>query len=110
MITPTSGVPLTSGYGDLEKAIKATVPGMAYFAGTGPDGRQCHWCGFWGGKKVRRNADGLLKPVLCRRAVAMGARANRGIPADTPACKYFVLRMNVPDMQGRPRAKKGSAK
>lgn len=77
-----------------KEAELATVPGQAYFAKTGPSGAVCRQCVAWGPKHRRRSPEGYLRPARCRKYVAMRKGqgldvAAAGVPADTPACKYF---------------------
>jgi len=85
-------LPLTKPQGE-DMALKqsATVPGMAFWAMTGPEGVTCRECVFWGWtKKFRRDRWGHLAPRLCSKYIRMsGGKKGDGVPHDAYACKYF---------------------
>lgn len=93
--------------GSWKQALSATVPGMAYFAKTGPDCAVCRQCKHWGGRKRVRDAEGYLKPARCRRYRLMrrgqGLPPVRdGVPPETPACKYFQNHPRPPQLRREP--------
>jgi hypothetical protein len=79
-----------------------SCPGMAHFAGTGPDGETCNTCKhFAGWKRKYKERAQALGPGRCRQFIKL-TRAATGrrrvprliIPLGTPACRHHVL---VPD-------------
>jgi len=62
-----------------------TVPGMAHFSGTGPKGKVCGVCAYWGSSLQR------LGEACAKYAELMGGKwHHRVIPFHTPACKYWA--------------------
>ena len=53
-----------------------TVPGMAHFAGTGPQGKLCKDCQFYSGNQ-------------CGQFRRMTGRAGKKFASTTSSCKYF---------------------
>lgn len=85
----------------------ASVPGMAHFAHTGPDGTTCRMCQFWGNpNKTPRRSEGLLTNRRCRkfRTMNMG-EWGAGIPPDTPTCRHFTQVEKVPALYSERRRK-----
>jgi len=80
----------------LEHQIETTVPGMAYWARSGPPGTYCYQCAFWGYHKVRRTAAGdavKSKHVqACKKFHELTNKHGPVVPASTPSCKYFERR------------------
>jgi hypothetical protein len=81
---------------------KQTPDGMAFWAGTGPQGMACRRCGFWNGGYYERSRPFAevrwLSPARCQKYIQMmealrpDAPAPRHrVPWDTPSCKYFQL-------------------
>ena len=72
----------------------SAVPGMAYFAGTGPAGKTCADCTF---KGYRRSNGDALKPRFyawggCGMYKKMTGLHGPAISGVNRACKYFMLR------------------
>lgn len=90
---------LTAGYApELEASIALSVPGMAHFAATGPEGTTCHGCQFWGKSiKFKRDA-GYLLPRRCVKFASLsgGARVKEGVPPGTSSCRHYVSRDPAP--------------
>lgn len=88
---------LTNPHGEL---IAHSVPGMAHFAGTGPDGATCRQCALWGSKKTRREPGrpGALLPRRCKKfsQLLQGAVCATGVPHHTPACRHFIDNPKAP--------------
>ncbi len=85
---------------EIEAQHRASVPGMAHFALTGPAGRTCRECVNWGrGKKKFARDCGDLKPCRCAkfRSLMHGVEGD-GVPHDTPSCKFFAARDNPPHL------------
>jgi len=89
-MTQLPGVP------DSEDAI----PGMAYFAGTGPLGKTCGGCwhrgmfrtarrGFWNNQKQDFDAPKSYRYAGCAMFKALTGEYGPAISADNHACKYF---------------------
>lgn len=81
-----------------------TWPGMAHFAGTGPQFKTCRECSFWnnngadpgyyaqGGKHK-----GTIKPRECARYTQLMAGAHGpAVPHGASACKHFVVDTEPP--------------
>ena len=88
---------LTQPDQELGDKIKATVPGMAFWAGTGPQSTTCATCKFFNGTTIRSGIgvgdlnDGtcaeyrrIVKNTTCRRAAVLT------IPPNTPSCRYYA--------------------
>lgn len=77
----------------LENQISKTPVGMAFWAGTGPQGKTCRECRFYvfnGYKSARGSKGGVLKNSPCQKFIALtnGIDTHK-IPYDTSSCKYF---------------------
>lgn len=75
------------------------IAGMAYFPGTGPNGKVCAECeSFLGTKKTTGIGKGDLQAGRCDKYITMSRSANGGRAAsfklqpNTPACKYFCTK------------------
>lgn len=87
-----------------EQKRNKTQPGMAHFAGSGPEGltcRQCeHWtgCGQESGYYAKNGKHGgVLKPRSCAKYQRlMQGEVGPGVPHETSACKYFDVNMEAP--------------
>jgi len=79
----------------------ATVPGMAFWAMTGPEGETCRTCKFWGvSSRFRRNPEGYLLPRRCMMFTRLSHGAiGAGIPDAQAACKYFKAREKAPEQR-----------
>jgi len=87
----------------LQALIDATPPGMAHWAGTGPTGATCRECSFWvrqGNPRHKRDEAGLLQPRRCKKYTALnhGEQMLTGVPASTPACRYFQRHYDPPPL------------
>jgi len=72
-----------------ELQIARTVPGMAHFAGTGPDDR-CGRCEFW---RRPPSAFGTVGAYPCAKyQELMRVKSSPRVSGLTPACRYFVMR------------------
>jgi hypothetical protein len=66
----------------LAALVRVTVPGMAHWAGSGPEGETCGGCAEWTRLGNKR---------LCAKyRYMMGEWGKRYIPPLTAACKYFI--------------------
>jgi hypothetical protein len=77
----------------LATQIRASHPGMAHFAGTGPRGQTCRYCIFWTGcgDLVRYSTEfGTPKPRRCEKfRQLMNGRRGDKVPHDARACRHF---------------------
>jgi hypothetical protein len=96
--------------------IEASRPGMAHFAGTGPEGRTCrecvHWSRRWASIEVDESVEagdfkrelGVLKARRCRKFWRMSShQRGKGLPPDTLACRHFEENPNAPPAVKEPR-------
>lgn len=73
---------------ELEDKVARTIPGMAHWAGSGPNGRICGECAFF--YSVSR---GVGQSFRCQKYYNMMDReGSKKIPPGTPSCKYFELK------------------
>jgi hypothetical protein len=96
MLTPG----MTKPQGDeLAWMQEQTRPGMAHWSGSGPKGKTCRDCMFWGvGNKFRRDTWGELRPRQCTKFTRLsGGRRGDGVPHGCWACKYFEARPSSPE-------------
>ncbi len=93
-----------------EAAIRNTFLGQAHIAGTGPDGKTCRECAFWGIEKVKdgiatitppghyaasnKAAAGQLKKGGCHKL--KHRKANRRFTCNALACRLFEQRDEPP--------------
>lgn len=91
------GLHLTQVDPTFERKRRSTYPGMAHFAGSGPDQATCRGCAFWTGcgaedgyyAKTGKHG-GTIKPRSCSKyRDMMRGDVGPGIPHDAAACKYF---------------------
>jgi hypothetical protein len=98
---------LTNPFPELEAQRRRTVPGMAYWAGSGPAGTTCRECVFWTGcgqekgyyasKGMKR---GTLKPRKCERyRQMMRGETGPAVPYLTAACKHFERNASPPAIE-----------
>jgi hypothetical protein len=86
-------IPHSTG-GALDEMARRTFQGMAYFAGTGPQGSTCRECKFWLylGHHYSNTSQhvGAPKPARCEKFSEM-KQGDRGaaVPHQARACKYF---------------------
>jgi hypothetical protein len=85
---------LTKGYSDIiEHQIRATRPGQAHFADTGPFGTTCGECAFLGYFKIRRTAAGdaikTKRVQACAKFHELTGKHGAVLPVDTPSCRHF---------------------
>lgn len=78
----------------VDALARASFPGMAHFAGTGPRGKTCRECLFWkhGAHDYRSKAGkyrGLIEPASCGKYRAITLSEGSKIPDDAASCKYF---------------------
>ena len=81
--------------------VRASYPGMAHFARTGPQGSTCRECSNWKHDKWDYHSKsgkhhGLIKPASCRKYREIIGVEGARVPDDAQACKYFDLNREVP--------------
>lgn len=70
---------------------RRTVPGMAFFAGTGPVGETCGTCSYLT-ESIRRGQRIDRCPKFTE---LMQGKAGDSVPKSTPACRYFRPRLET---------------
>ena len=96
---------LTAGYPpELAAMMRATKPGQAHWAGSGPAGKTCGDCAHLGYQRQRRNASGdLVKSERtggCQQFFRLAGNHGPVVPATASACRYFEPRYETTE-QGR---------
>jgi hypothetical protein len=119
---------LTKPQGERLAALQEiTIPGMAHWAGSGPDGETCRQCAFWSRikrvnkdtgdqeygaiKRIGRQPDGTPSPRACSKysQLMRGIRGGK-IPFDTPACNKFEASGNAPPAALPPNTAKSKSR
>jgi hypothetical protein len=79
-----------------ENRVAGTPIGMAYWAGTGPDGKTCRECVnyVFNGYGSRR-----LKRGPCQRFINLTGIESHNIPFDTASCKEFIQNPKPPTIK-----------
>lgn len=77
-----------------DAAARQTHPGQAHFAGSGPAGKTCRECIFYGHTKggyyaSRGKWRGLILPAPCKKYRQMTQETGPNVPDSAMACKYF---------------------
>ena len=96
---------LSDGYPpELAAMMRATKPGQAHWAGTGPAGKTCGDCVHLGYLRQHRNASGdLVKSERtggCQRYFQLTGKHGAVIPPSACACRHFQPQ-NEATKQGR---------
>ncbi len=73
---------------EVELEWRATQPGMAFFAHTGPVGETCQNCAHFD----LPDKPGRRWKAHCRKYTKMTSRCGAMVPKVTPACQYFARR------------------
>jgi sarcosine oxidase delta subunit len=80
--------------------MRATYPGQAHWAGSGPSGKTCGDCACLGYYKQRRNARGdIIRSEHtggCRRFFELTGNHGPVIPASAGACRHFETKQTEP--------------
>jgi len=71
----------------IDYAARISYPGMAHFAGTGPDGKYCRDCIHWDRRPDDRTI--VAKPAPCKKYSKMMRGIGKNVPGSAFACKYF---------------------
>jgi hypothetical protein len=89
---------LTSANPELDRLIRATPPGMAHWAGTGPAGTVCEGCAHFGYREVKRDKttgdvlSTVRKTERCGKFYELMKRSGDRISPRTPSCRHFQPR------------------
>lgn len=80
--------------GPVDTLARASYPGMAHFAGTGPHGKTCRECIFWNHVLYDYRAKngkfrGLILPANCKKYKQITQSVGDKVPDDAGSCKYF---------------------
>ena len=73
----------------LERAESLTAPGMAHWAGSGPEGAACGKCRFFGYEYTKSNGDHTFKRSACGKFYTMTRRHGGSLDERQIGCKYF---------------------
>ncbi|MCZ8098173.1 MAG: hypothetical protein O9972_09675 [Burkholderiales bacterium] len=105
---------------DQARQHELSVPGMAHFGGSGPEGTFCHECSWWQpspeakSPRVRRDSDGYLKPRRCRKYPRlMQGQDGPGVRPTQASCRYYAAIENPPEVHIDPevaRAERNAAR
>ena len=74
---------------DLDTHQVQSEPGMAHFAGTGPRGKTCGHCVFWGYKRETGRFNSMKPVKACQQYVNLTGKHGPAIKAALLSCKYF---------------------
>jgi hypothetical protein len=94
-------VPLTVLDRQFNEMVRNTPSGMAYWAGSGPEGKTCRECRNLG--KAQYSTSGMLKATKCDKYTELSYREGKAIPYDSRACKYFIQSENPPSIMATKR-------
>lgn len=83
---------LTEPNPKLAAMAAATHPGMAHWAGTGPEGTRCTSCAaaIFNGYITAKGRHGALKPIQCRTYGNMVPGTKPKFSADTKSCRFYT--------------------
>lgn len=86
----------------VDRFARASYPGMAHFAGTGPRLKTCRECLFYAHDKYDYRSKngklrGLILPASCKKYKQITQQTGDKIPDDAQACKYFDQNPTPPD-------------
>ncbi|WP_315749581.1 MULTISPECIES: hypothetical protein [unclassified Bradyrhizobium] len=83
-----------------DQIARATHPGMAHFAGSGPALKTCRDCRFWEHDhdyySRRSKHHGRIRPARCRKFRQLTNEVGAPIPDDAAACRHFEEADAVP--------------
>jgi len=81
---------------ELIQQIRNTAPGMAHFAGSGPQGRCCRECKSWNYERSIRNRSGEVvrteRHKGCQQFERLSGRRGPQINPQLLACRHFQER------------------
>ncbi len=94
---------LTNPNPKLEEQRRKTWPGMAHFAGTGPEFKTCRECSEWTGCGLQDGYyatngvhGGAIKPRACEKYRTLMSGIGEAVPGNAAACKYFDQAVSPP--------------
>lgn len=73
----------------LERQESQTAPGMAHWAGGGPEGAVCGKCRFYGYEYQKANGEHIFKRSACGKFYTMTRRHGGSLDKRQISCKYF---------------------
>ena len=73
----------------MERAEMQTAPGMAHWAGSGPDGAICGKCAFYGYSYTDSSGRAVTKRSRCEKFWRMTGRHGNSLETRQIGCKYF---------------------
>jgi hypothetical protein len=94
----TNSLRLTQGYDDaLANQIRATSPGMAHWAGSGPADTWCSSCWFFGYYKNTHNSAGEIitskfRRLGCGKYHELTGRHGPDIDGNPKSCRHYTPR------------------
>ena len=97
-----AGMAFTDLYDNVSKEkVGETYPGMAHWAGGGPDFKTCRECLLWQrgsryGTGEPKGQKHELRPGICAKYAKETGIKNKKIPHRAKACKYFQENLNAP--------------
>ena len=74
---------------DLDARQVQSEPGMAHFAGTGPRGKTCGYCIYWGYSRETGRFKSMKAVEACRKYFDITGKHGPPIKAALLSCKYF---------------------
>ena len=85
----------------VDQLARASYPGMAHFAGTGPRGKTCRECTFWAhGPHDYRAKNGkyrgAIEPAVCKKYKQITLQEGSRVPDEAMACRWFEQNENPP--------------
>src|SRR5262245_38293745 len=82
---------------ELVQQIRASEPGMAHWAGSGPAGKTCGECQHWNFWRQIRNASGAVicteQHKGCQKYQQLTNKKGPEISRQLPACRHFQERV-----------------
>lgn len=80
---------------------RASFPGMAHFAGTGPAGKTCRECIFWKHaphdyRSKNGGYGGKIKPAECAKYRQLSGDKGRAVPDNARSCRHYEENQNPP--------------
>jgi hypothetical protein len=88
---------LTTINPEFDRLVKATPPGMAHWAGTGPTNTTCEQCKHYGYSAPIRNGLGdtistVKKDKCCRKFFDLMRCHGKPLLPSTPSCRHYQPR------------------
>jgi hypothetical protein len=79
----------------VDYTARASHPGMAHFANSGPQGKTCRACAHWDSRADDRGV--RAKPARCTKFFALTRTLGAKVPGGAGACRYFSQAAAVPE-------------